>query len=190
MTNKCKRCGGKGYMDTSYYDERGTKIETRLDCDQCVECFKCGKRISKNGASLGMNLPGVTPGPIYFCHDCEPIKSPEEIVASMDSFLMAPEEPGKRDAKAVGRFLTPQHQLEKKDIEIARLAGESVGWQTNYERERERCAVMKAALQAIAAYRSCLDGAKATMENDPVGIVEHTVTIAEDALDGDGHERM
>ncbi len=94
MSERCQRCNGKGYMDTSHYNERGNKIEARLDCDQCEPCFKCGKRVAKGKASVGMNLPGVTPGPIILCHTCEPIKSPEEIVESIDNFLVPPVEPG------------------------------------------------------------------------------------------------
>ena len=61
-----------------------------------VNCSGCGKEIDVNRASLGINLPDVTDGPVYFCHDCEPIKSPEEIIESLESFINPPKEKGGR----------------------------------------------------------------------------------------------
>lgn len=57
-------------------------------CPECDPCFSCGKRVAKGKASLAYNLPGVTPGPIYFCHECEPIRTPEEIQQSIEDFMM------------------------------------------------------------------------------------------------------
>lgn len=89
---RCPRCEGKGYVSNAYYDECGRKRETRLDCDQCTPCFTCGKRVAKGTASIAMNLPGVTPGPVIFCHCCEPIGTPEEIAERIENFLRAPTE--------------------------------------------------------------------------------------------------
>ena len=54
-------------------------------------CFRCG-RVIEGHPSMGMNLPGVTPGPIHFCYECEPPKSAEEIIESIESFLDPPKE--------------------------------------------------------------------------------------------------
>jgi hypothetical protein len=44
---------------------------------------------------MAMNLPGVTPGPIFFCHECEPPVSAEEAIERIDGFIMPVKEPGK-----------------------------------------------------------------------------------------------
>ena len=55
-----------------------------------MTCFKCKNKITKS--SLAMNLPYVTPGPVYYCHSCEPVPSAKKIFEQFDSFLNPPRE--------------------------------------------------------------------------------------------------
>jgi len=41
---------------------------------------------------MGMNMPNVTPGPVYFCAKCVPIGTSAEIVESLDNFVNPPKE--------------------------------------------------------------------------------------------------
>lgn len=61
------------------------------------ECFKCGKKIQANEAGLGMN---VGFGPQYWCRECEPPKSAEEIIRSIDGVIRSPVEPGKEKERS------------------------------------------------------------------------------------------
>lgn len=37
--------------------------------------------------SFGMNLPFVTDGPVYFCKNCCPPATSEEIIAQIENFI-------------------------------------------------------------------------------------------------------
>jgi len=51
-----------------------------------MTCFKCEKEITGE-AALAYNLPGVTPGPIYFCYDCCPPVSADEALETIMRFI-------------------------------------------------------------------------------------------------------
>ena len=57
-----------------------------------MKCHDCGKEISDEEVSLGMNLPPITDGPQYWCHDCKPVQSAEEVIAQFYSFFNPPKE--------------------------------------------------------------------------------------------------
>jgi hypothetical protein len=52
-----------------------------------ARCYKCERTLDPRDAGLAMNLPGVTPGPVYFCRECEPPKSEAEIIAQLEGFI-------------------------------------------------------------------------------------------------------
>ncbi len=63
----------------------------RYTCNDC-------KREIEGEPSAGMNMPGVTDGPTYWCFDCAPPpSSAEEVIRMIDSFICPPKEPGNRD---------------------------------------------------------------------------------------------
>ncbi len=55
-----------------------------------MKCQNCGAEIVE--ASCGMNIPALTPGPVYWCHDCVPVDDPEEIIKMFESFINPPKE--------------------------------------------------------------------------------------------------
>ena len=57
-------------------------------------CYGCQKRLEWDEVSQGMNLPDVTPGPIYYCHTCVPAGSAQELIESTENFLNPPKEKG------------------------------------------------------------------------------------------------
>lgn len=55
-------------------------------------CDKCKKEIGDGEISGGMNLPGVTDGPVYFCRECLPSVESRETIEWIKSFIDPPKE--------------------------------------------------------------------------------------------------
>jgi hypothetical protein len=50
-----------------------------------LTCHQCGKQMEE--AALAYNLPGVTPGPLYYCSQCEPPTSAAETMEEIEKFI-------------------------------------------------------------------------------------------------------
>ena len=57
-----------------------------------IKCYSCKNGLESCEVSMGMNMPNVTPGPVYFCAKCVPIGTSAEIVESLDNFVNPPKE--------------------------------------------------------------------------------------------------
>ena len=55
-------------------------------------CFECGANIDVNDAGMGMNIPDVTPGPVYWCVRCKPPTDEEGAKNSLSGFIDPPRE--------------------------------------------------------------------------------------------------
>jgi hypothetical protein len=52
------------------------------------KCNKCDIIYPDSVAQgLAYNIPDVTPGPMYYCLECEPIKSADEIIENIKLFM-------------------------------------------------------------------------------------------------------
>lgn len=58
-----------------------------------MECHECGRTIDGEPAA-GMNLPGVTDGPVYWCGECAPQGTAKETARIIASFIDPPKESG------------------------------------------------------------------------------------------------
>ena len=71
-----------------------------------MECFKCGKRMTDDEVSVGMNI-GI--GMQYWCHACAPPpESPEEVIQTIKRFIHPPKE--------IIKVGTEDHPATKEDI--------------------------------------------------------------------------
>ncbi len=51
-----------------------------------VQCSQCG--VATNSPAYGCNMPEITDGPVYLCSQCCPTGTAEEIIASIESFMI------------------------------------------------------------------------------------------------------
>jgi hypothetical protein len=50
-----------------------------------MKCYQCEKELDFKDVSMAQGLPDI--GQFYWCKDCVPIGTPEEIIESLDDFI-------------------------------------------------------------------------------------------------------
>ena len=64
--------------------------------EEVVRCFRCDRELPPGQVATGMNMPGVTPGAVYWCFECDPPGSAAETTERLANFMVPPrgKEPG------------------------------------------------------------------------------------------------